>query len=84
VPWRPELSIVAFRLAGRDDATNQRLFDRIHASRRIYVSSTTIAPRDGSVGPSLWLRACLLSYRLTDATIDEALSVIRAAADGID
>jgi len=36
------------------------------------------------VGRSLWLRACLLSYRLTDATIDEALSVIRAAADGID
>ena len=81
VPWQPELSIVAFRLAGRDDATNQRFFDRINASRRIYVSSTSIAPRNGLTGPSLWLRACLLSHRLTDATIDTALQVIREAAD---
>jgi aromatic-L-amino-acid decarboxylase len=83
VPWRPELSIVAFRVAGRDDATNQRLFDRINASRRIYVSSTSITPRNGLTGPSLWLRACLLSYRLTDATIDTAVQVIREAADSV-
>ena len=79
LPWRPELSIVTFRLAGRGDSANQRLLERINASGRLYLSSTTLTR--GAEGSATWLRACLLSHRLTDATIDMAVSVIRSAAD---
>jgi aromatic-L-amino-acid/L-tryptophan decarboxylase len=77
LPWRPELSIVTFRLRNRSDADNLRLLEAINESGRIYVSSTVIAT--GGSPRATWLRACLLNHRATDATIDMALSVISTA-----
>ncbi|TDC04239.1 aminotransferase class V-fold PLP-dependent enzyme [Nonomuraea longispora] len=71
VPWRPDLSVVPFRLRGSDDA-NRRLLDRINATRRVYLSSTTL---DGA----FYLRLCVLSVRTRAERVEEALRVIRAA-----
>lgn len=73
VPWDPRLSIVAFRLAGRDDGTNRRFLERINASKRIALSSTMIAGR-------YTLRVCVLSHRTHRDRIEEALTIIRESA----
>lgn len=73
IPWAPQLSVVPFALAGGDNAANARLLDRINATRRIFVSSTTIAGR-------LLPRACVLCQRTDRARIDEAVTIIRDAA----
>jgi aromatic-L-amino-acid/L-tryptophan decarboxylase len=79
VPWEPELSVVAFRLepdgasaAEAGEATRQ-LLDRINASRRVFLSSTTIGGRT-------FLRACVVSHRTHRDRIDEAVEIIRKAA----
>jgi aromatic-L-amino-acid decarboxylase len=79
VPWQPELSVVAFRLepdgaspAEAGEATRQ-LLDRINASRRVFLSSTTIGGRT-------FLRACVVSHRTHRDRIDEAIEIIRKAA----
>ncbi|MGH2782562.1 MAG: pyridoxal phosphate-dependent decarboxylase family protein [Thermoleophilaceae bacterium] len=73
IPWDPPLSIVAFRLAGRDDAANRQLLDRINASRRIALSSTM-------VGGRYTLRVCVLSHRTHRDRIEEAVAIIRESA----
>ncbi|HEX6312716.1 MAG TPA: aminotransferase class I/II-fold pyridoxal phosphate-dependent enzyme [Acidimicrobiia bacterium] len=73
VPWRPPLSIVAFRLAGAGDDANRRLLERINASRRVALSSTTVDGRHT-------LRVCVLSHRTHRDRIDEAITVIRESA----
>ncbi|HEU5474449.1 MAG TPA: aminotransferase class V-fold PLP-dependent enzyme [Actinophytocola sp.] len=72
VPYAPELSTVVFRDIAGNSAT-QRLFDRIHASGRIFLSSTRIR------GQAL-VRMCVLSHRSRVAHINDALEVIRWAA----
>ena len=73
VPWDPPLSIVAFRLAGRDDAANRRLLQRINESKRIALSSTMI---DGHYT----LRVCVLSHRTHRDRVEEAIAIIRKSA----
>jgi aromatic-L-amino-acid decarboxylase len=72
-PWRAQLSVVPFRLAGGGDEENRAFLARINASRRVLVSSTTIDGR-------YLLRACILSHRTHRDRIDEAIQIIRSAA----
>jgi aromatic-L-amino-acid decarboxylase len=72
VPWRPDLSTVAFRHVAGDHAT-QRLLERIHASGKVLLSST-------SVGGHSMLRMCVLSHRTRVEHVKDALEVIRDAA----
>ena len=73
LPWEPELSIVAFRLAEGDDEANRRFLERINTPRRIFCSSTEI--RDRFV-----IRACIVVHRTHRDRIDEAIEIIRKAA----
>jgi aromatic-L-amino-acid decarboxylase len=73
VLWDPPLSIVAFRLAGGDDAANRRLLERVNAWHRILLSSTAIDGR-------YTLRVCVLSHRTHRERIDEAVAIIRESA----
>lgn len=89
VPWKPELSTVAFRLPGSgsdrgpggggdhaDDERNHRFLERILAANRVLLSSTRI---DG------WftIRLSVLSHRTHRKHIDEALAIIRSAASDV-
>jgi len=67
----PQLSVVAFRL--RDDAATAALLDRVHARRRVFLSSTTMRGR-------LTLRACVLSFRTHADRVDEAIAALREEA----
>ncbi|MCB9673343.1 MAG: aminotransferase class V-fold PLP-dependent enzyme [Alphaproteobacteria bacterium] len=76
VPWRPDLTVVVFRLAGRDDTTQLRLLDRINATQRVLLSSTRL---EGSV----YLRLTILSFRTHAGRVSEALEIISLAADEV-
>jgi aromatic-L-amino-acid decarboxylase len=71
VPWEPELSTVAFRLAHSDDDRSAALLERINASRRVFLSSTRI---DGKY----WIRVCIVSHRTHRDRVEEAIEIIRA------
>jgi aromatic-L-amino-acid decarboxylase len=71
VPWQPDLSVVAFRMAD-DDATG-RLLDVVNASGRFFLSSTVIDGR-------LILRMCIVSHRSHADRVAEATDLITAAA----
>jgi aromatic-L-amino-acid decarboxylase len=73
VPWEPELSIVAFRARGGDAATRQ-LLEEINASRRVFLSSTVIEGR-------FFVRAAILSHRTHWDRVEEAVGIIRRAAE---
>ncbi|HJV03965.1 MAG TPA: aminotransferase class I/II-fold pyridoxal phosphate-dependent enzyme [Actinomycetota bacterium] len=73
VPWEPELSVVAFRIAGGDDRRNAALLDRINGSRRVFLSSTRIGGRH-------WIRVCIVSHRTHRDRVEEAVDIIGAAA----
>jgi aromatic-L-amino-acid decarboxylase len=80
LPWEPELTVVAFCYQPRGgDANhfNQRLLERINASRRIFLSSTMIGGR-------YVLRACVVSHRTHRDRIEEAVEIIRSAAAELD
>ena len=72
VPWAPQLSVVAFRLAGATDEEDRTFLRRINDSKRVYLSSTTIEGRHV-------IRACIVSHRTHRVRIDEAIEIIRAA-----
>jgi aromatic-L-amino-acid decarboxylase len=72
VPWRPDLSLVAFRPRGASDADCLRLLDRIHDSERAWLSSATIRGR-------VFLRACILSHRSRTNRVEELLTIVRDA-----
>ena len=72
VPWEPQLTVVAFRLAGPTTA-HAALLDRINASRRVFLSSTMIDGR-------YTLRVCIVSHRTHRDRIDECIEAIRSAA----
>ena len=69
-PWSP------FRLAGVADDERQKAFlDRINASKRVFLSSTTIDGR-------YLVRACIVSHRTHADRIEECIDIVqRAAAD---
>jgi aromatic-L-amino-acid decarboxylase len=75
--WEPDLSVVAFtyRFPGDVDQNemNQKLLERINASRRVFLSSTLIHDR-------YVIRACILSFRTHRDRIEEAVEIIRQAA----
>jgi aromatic-L-amino-acid decarboxylase len=73
VGWHPQLTVVAFRSQGGDEAANRELLSRINASKRVFLSSTLI-------GPEYWLRICIVSHRTHADRIDECVDIIRTAA----
>jgi aromatic-L-amino-acid decarboxylase len=72
VPREPELSIVAFRSTGGDEAT-RALLTAINASRRIFLSSTVLDGR-------FTLRVCIVVHRTHADRVAEAVDIIRRAA----
>ena len=78
--WKPDLSVVAFSYGfrnGDQNEMNRRLLERINDSRRVFLSSTSIHGR-------YVIRACILSFRTHHDRIEEAVEIIRAAADELD
>lgn len=73
LPWRPDLSTVAFRPREGGDDASRRLLGRINADGRIFVSSTRIGGR-------VTLRLCILSHRTHREHVDRALGIIHQAA----
>ena len=76
VPWRPELSIVAFAPKDGDAEVANRLLERINASRRVFISSTIIDER-------AYLRFCILAQRTTRERMVEAIEIAQKAASEI-
>jgi aromatic-L-amino-acid decarboxylase len=74
VCWRPQLSTVAFRLAGdADDERQAEFLRRINASKRVFLSSTRIHGR-------YVLRICIVSHRTHRDRIDECIEIVSKAA----
>jgi aromatic-L-amino-acid decarboxylase len=73
IPWAPQLTVVAFRLAGATDDEDKAFLERINASKRVVLSSTTIEGRHV-------IRACIVSHRTHRARIDEAIGIVASAA----
>jgi aromatic-L-amino-acid/L-tryptophan decarboxylase len=71
----PDLTVVTFRLRGGDDDAQQRWLERIHAPRRVHLSSTRIGGR-------YTLRLCVLSLRTHRDRVDEAVELIRTSVPG--
>jgi aromatic-L-amino-acid/L-tryptophan decarboxylase len=76
VGWRPQLTVVAFRLRDGDEATNRALLERVNASKRVFLSSTLI-------GDEYWLRICIVSHRTHADRVDECTEIVREAAAAI-
>jgi aromatic-L-amino-acid/L-tryptophan decarboxylase len=75
VLWPPQLTVIAFRLAGADDETQKRFLDRINASKRVFLSSTVLDGR-------YTLRICIVNHRTHKDRIEECIEIIgRAAAE---
>lgn len=75
VPWKPALSMVAFKPRGADDRETETLLRRINESDRLWLSS-------GVVRGQTFIRMCILSHRSRPERIEEALDIISAAAAG--
>jgi aromatic-L-amino-acid decarboxylase len=76
VSWAPQLSVVPFRLAGRDDEAQARFLQCINERKRVFLSSTVVHGR-------YILRACIVSHRTHRDRIDMAIEDVLAAADEI-
>lgn len=72
VPLPPDLTVIVFRSARGERAT-ERMLERINGTRRVFLSSTRL---DGVHT----LRLCVLSHRQHARHVDELLRVIRDAA----
>jgi len=68
LPWEPELSVVAFR-----HPDGPRILEEVNASRRVFLSSTTIQQRHT-------LRIAILSHRTHRDRVDEAVDLLEKAA----
>jgi aromatic-L-amino-acid/L-tryptophan decarboxylase len=71
--WRPQLTVVPFRLRAGDEAANRELLARINASKRVFLSSTMIRGE-------YWIRACIVSHRTHVDRVDECAEIVRTAA----
>ncbi|MEW6060074.1 MAG: aminotransferase class V-fold PLP-dependent enzyme [Actinomycetota bacterium] len=75
MPWKPDLTVVPFRLRRGDDAANRQLLEAINASKRVFLSSTVVDGR-------FTIRACILAHRTHRDRIDECIDIVaRAVAD---
>ena len=76
VPWRPDLSIVAFRCRpdgfADPEAATRAVLAAVNASGRVFLSSTVVAGR-------LTLRLCILSFRTHRDRVLEAVALVREA-----
>jgi glutamate/tyrosine decarboxylase-like PLP-dependent enzyme len=72
LPWKPDLSTVAFRLRGGDDKANLVLRDRINATNRMFLSTAKVNER-------VMLRLCILSHRTHEDHINEMVKIIHSA-----
>jgi aromatic-L-amino-acid decarboxylase len=68
LPWHPELSVVAFH-----HPDGPRILEEVNASRRVFLSSTTIHQRH-------ILRIAILSHRTHRDRVDEAVDLLEKAA----
>ncbi len=73
VPWSPDLTVIAFRLAGRDNDAQLAFLKRINDRQRVLLSSTRI---DGKT----YLRIAILSFRTHEDRVRECLEIISEAA----
>lgn len=76
VPWKPALSMVAFKPRGAGDRETEALLRRINESDRLWLSS-------GVVRGQSFIRMCILSHRSRPERIEEALDIISAAAAAV-
>ncbi len=72
-PWKPDLSIVAFRF--EDDDVGRAAMQAINEDRRVHVSSTTIEER-------FVLRFAILNRRTTESHIHHAIDIIEKTLAG--
>jgi aromatic-L-amino-acid decarboxylase len=72
-PWRPDLSVVAFRFT--DDDLGRRALEGINRERVVHLSPTTISGR-------LVLRFAILNRRTTRDHLDNAIDMIEKALVG--
>ncbi|WP_194916815.1 pyridoxal phosphate-dependent decarboxylase family protein [Catenulispora rubra] len=72
VPWKPDLSVVVFRMRG-DDEDSQRLLERVNATERIFLSSTRVEGR-------FFLRMNPTSHRTHLDDVRNALAILRTYA----
>lgn len=72
LPWKPDLSVVVFRLHGTDEL-NRRLLERINATQRVFLSSTKVEGR-------FFLRINPMSHRTHLPDVQKALATIKECA----
>jgi aromatic-L-amino-acid decarboxylase len=72
-PWKPDLSIVAFRF--EDDDLGRRALDNVNRDRVVHLSPTTIEDR-------FVLRFAVLNRRTTQDHIDHAIDIIEKTLIG--
>lgn len=80
LPWEPDLTVVPFRYSftARDpEEGNRRLLERVNATGRVFLSSTTLGGR-------FILRVCVLSHRSHEDRVRECVEIIRAQASALE
>lgn len=73
VPWKPQLSMVAFKPHDAGEQATVELLRRINASNRVWLST-------GRVRGQTLIRLCILSHRSRPTRIREAVEIILAAS----
>ena len=73
IGWRPQLTVVPFRLRDAPEDASRELLRRINASKRVFLSSTMIRGE-------YWIRACIVSHRTHAERVDECVAIVREAA----
>lgn len=76
LPWPAVLTVVPFRVRGDDSEPTRRLLEQVNATRRVFLSSTTI---DGRV----YIRPCIVVHRTHEDRIEEAAAIIRRAVSDL-
>jgi aromatic-L-amino-acid decarboxylase len=77
LPWRPQLSTVAFRVSsdiGDADQATRQLLERIDADGRFWLSSTRINGRET-------IRICILAHRTHHDHVAELVASVKSCLD---